>query len=130
MFANIRRIADLVTAILALAGIGFLTFFVYNTFFKPQGFAINTNGTAVVKEIQKLSKVIRHLDSEKPFDIMKNPGKFMWYALLKGLMLGFGSVLGGTVLVAIALFLLSKIEFIPILGEFIQKIITQIQATS
>lgn len=83
----------------------------------------------LTKEVQKLAKVIRHLQSEKPFDIMKNPGKFMWYALLKGLMLGFGSVLGGTVLVAVALFLLSKIEFIPILGEFIQKIITQIQAT-
>lgn len=57
MLTNIRRIADIVTAVLALAGIGFLTFFVYNTFFNKQGFQVNTNGTAVVKEIQKLQRL-------------------------------------------------------------------------
>lgn len=52
-----KRIADLVVAILALAGIAFLTYFVYNTFFNPQKYTINTSGTAVVKEVRKLQRL-------------------------------------------------------------------------
>lgn len=57
MLQNIKRISDLVIAILALAGIGFLTWFVYTTFFNPSGMYVNTSGTAVVKEIQKLQRL-------------------------------------------------------------------------
>jgi hypothetical protein len=57
MISNIKRIANLVVAILALAGISFLTVFVYNTFFKQQGYTINTSGTAVVKEVRKLQRL-------------------------------------------------------------------------
>lgn len=57
MFEKIKRISDLVVVILALTGIGFLTVFVYNTFVKQSAYKINTNGTAVVKEVRKLQRL-------------------------------------------------------------------------
>ncbi len=57
MFSRVQRILNLVTALLALAGIGFLAWFVYTTFFDEQGYRVNTSGTAVVKEIQKLQRL-------------------------------------------------------------------------
>ncbi len=57
MFSSVQRILNLVTTLLALAGIGFLVWFVYTTFFMEQGYRVNTSGTAVVKEIQKLQRL-------------------------------------------------------------------------
>lgn len=57
MFSQVQRILNLVTALLALAGIGFLVWFVYTTFFMEQGYRVNTSGTAVVKEIQKRQRL-------------------------------------------------------------------------
>lgn len=77
MFANIKRIADLVVAILALAGIAFLTYFVYTTFFNPQGYRVNTSGTAVVKEIQKLQRLeTASYTVEKIIDAGTSGGRF------------------------------------------------------
>lgn len=54
---SIKRIYTLIVTILTLAGIGFITYFVWNTFFQKDGFRVNTDGTAVVKEIQKLQRL-------------------------------------------------------------------------
>ncbi len=43
----------------------------------------------------------------------------LWNAFIKGLAQGFGAVLGGTVLVALLLWVLSFFDQVPILGRFI-----------
>ena len=53
--------------------------------------------------------------------------KFLWFSFLKGLMIGFGSILGASVLVGLFVYLLAQISFIPILGDFIEDIILQIE---
>ena len=81
----------------------------------------------LAKEVAKLSKNIKHLeDNAKAFRIIGNPWKLMWFSLLKGLMIGFGSVLGATVVVAVFVYLLAQIEFVPILGEWVSQIIEQV----
>jgi hypothetical protein len=57
MFQRIKNIGILVVTMLALTGAGFLTYFVYSTFIREDKFYVNTSGTAVVKEIQKLSRL-------------------------------------------------------------------------
>lgn len=54
---SIKRIGTLTLVICALIGISALTYIVYNTFVKDKGFYVNTNGTAVIKEIQKLQRL-------------------------------------------------------------------------
>ncbi|MGB0797931.1 MAG: DUF5665 domain-containing protein [Planktomarina sp.] len=44
--------------------------------------------------------------------------RMLMYQLARGLAFGFGSVLGATLLVSIAVYFLSNIDFIPILGDW------------
>ncbi|MFH1720602.1 MAG: DUF5665 domain-containing protein [Patescibacteria group bacterium] len=81
----------------------------------------------LAKEVKELSKNIRNLESEKIFQIIKSPWRLMWMSFLKGLMVGFGSVLGATVIVAIFIYLISQVEFIPIIGEWVNEIVEQVQ---
>lgn len=46
---------------------------------------------------------------------------------LGGLAWGFGTVLGATVVVALVLFMLSKLDTVPIIGDFINNILEEIQ---
>ena len=53
--------------------------------------------------------------------------RVVWYQFLRGLAFGLGSVMGATILVSIAAFWLSQIEFIPIIGEWAKQIAVEIQ---
>ena len=46
--------------------------------------------------------------------------------MLKGIMVGFGSVLGATVFLSIFIYLLAQISFVPIVGDFVNDVIRQI----
>lgn len=49
--------------------------------------------------------------------------RFIWFSLLKGMAVGLGSVLGATVVLSALVFLLSQIEVIPIIGEWVSSIL-------
>ncbi|MBF0583322.1 MAG: hypothetical protein HQL80_03695 [Magnetococcales bacterium] len=51
----------------------------------------------------------------------------LFFAILKGLATGFGTVLGATLLVSWFLYLLSHVEFVPIIGDWVRMIIQQVQ---
>ena len=55
-----------------------------------------------------------------------SPIRLMRNNFLGGIAWGFGVVLGGTLVVAIVLFLLSKLDTIPLIGDFIGRIMDQI----
>lgn len=81
----------------------------------------------LVKEVKELGKIVNNLHKTKPFDIMNRPKKLMWMSFLKGLMVGFGSALGATVVVAGFLYLLAKVEYVPFIGDFVQEIRQEIE---
>lgn len=49
-------------------------------------------------------------------------------AFLKGVFSGLGGVLGATILVALAIWVLTLLKRIPLIGPFTQKVRTTIQA--
>lgn len=55
-----------------------------------------------------------------------SPLRLMRNNFLGGIAWGFGVVLGGTLVVAIVLFLLSKLDTVPLIGDFIGRIMDQI----
>lgn len=55
-----------------------------------------------------------------------SPMRLMLNNFLGGIAWGFGVVLGGTLVVAIVLFLLSKLDTVPLIGDFIGRIMDQI----
>ena len=81
----------------------------------------------LAKEVKELAKEVRKLKNLEFLRVFKHPWKFLWFSFLKGLMIGFGSILGASVLVGFFVFLLSQISFIPILGDIVEDVILQIQ---
>ncbi len=84
----------------------------------------------LTKESQTLAKEVNNLKNLEFIQVFKHPLKFMWFSFLKGLMVGFGSVLGATVLVALFLYILAKLSVLPGVGEYVNTFIKEIQESS
>ena len=78
-------------------------------------------------EIKKLSEAIKSLNNNNIFKIYNSTKKILFMSFLKGLASGLGWIIGATILVSILTFALSQIQFIPILGEWVSKLITEIR---
>ena len=78
-------------------------------------------------EIKKLREAIKSLNNNKIFKIYNSTKKILFISFLKGLASGLGWIIGATILVSILTFALSQIQFIPIMGEWVSKLITEIR---
>ncbi len=94
---------------------------------KPKSAHATNAEITLTKELKELTKEIGKLKSMELIQVFKHPWKFMGFSFLKGLMVGFGSVLGASVLVGFFIFLLGQISFVPYLGDFVEDIISQVQ---
>lgn len=81
----------------------------------------------LTKEVKALTKEVEKLKDLEFMRVFHHPAKFMWFSFLKGMMVGLGSVLGATVLVALLLFILSKISLVPVVGDFVKDIMQEIE---
>lgn len=81
----------------------------------------------LAKAAQDLVVEVNKLKELEFFQVFKHPWKFLWFSFLKGVMVGLGTVFAATVLLSLIIFILSKIEFVPIVGDFVEKIISQIE---
>ena len=79
-------------------------------------------------EIKKLSEAIRSLNNNNIFKIHNSTKKILFISFLKGLASGLGWIIGATILVSILTYILSQIEFIPILGDIVSQLIEEIEA--
>lgn len=81
----------------------------------------------LAREIRKLTKEVEKLKDLEFLRVFKHPWKFMWFSFLKGAMVGFGSVLGASVLVGVFVYALAQISLVPYLGDFVKEIVSQVQ---
>ena len=79
-------------------------------------------------EIKKLSEAIKSLNNNNIFKIYNSTKKILLISFLKGLASGLGWIIGATILVSLLTYILSQIEFIPILGEIVSQLIEEIEA--
>ena len=79
--------------------------------------------TQLAKEIEKLTHAIEKIEKMQPFAALRNRKQFFAYSFLHGLLVGLGSVLGATVLIALLIYLLKQIQFAPLIGSFVQNIL-------
>jgi len=80
----------------------------------------------LLRDLKLLTKEVKALKNLEFVQVLKKPGRLMWLSLLKGMMTGLGSVLGATVLVAILLYIIAQISFVPIIGDFIKDLMSEI----
>ena len=79
-------------------------------------------------EIKKLSESIKSLHNSNIFKIYNSTKKILFISFLKGLASGLGWIIGATILVSLLTYILSQIEFIPILGDIVSQLIEEIEA--
>ena len=79
-------------------------------------------------EIKKLSEAIKSLNNNNIFKIYNSTKKILFISFLKGLASGLGWIIGATILVSLLTYILSQIEFIPILGDMVSQLIEEIEA--
>ena len=79
-------------------------------------------------EIKKLSEAINSLNNNNIFKIYNSIKKILFISFLKGLASGLGWIIGATILVSLLTYILSQIEFIPILGDIVSQLIQEIEA--
>ena len=79
-------------------------------------------------EIKKLSEALKSLNNNNIFKIYNSTKKILFISFLKGLASGLGWIIGATILVSLLTYILSQIEFIPILGDIVSQLIEEIEA--
>lgn len=89
--------------------------------------ANNTDKDDTEKELQKIRAALDVLNEHKFVRLFNSTPKMLWFQFLRGIAFGLGSVIGATIVVSILVTLLAQIEFIPIIGEWTQQIIEEIQ---
>lgn len=77
--------------------------------------------------IKNLEKSLNNLLKHNFFKIYSSFWKLLLISLLRGLVSGLGWVLGATILVSLLTYALSQIEFIPILGDWVSRLIEEIE---
>jgi hypothetical protein len=71
----------------------------------------------------QINEQLDKLNNHKLVHTYNSLMRFVWFSLLKGIAVGLGSVLGATVVLSFLVYLLSQMEFIPIVGEWVSSII-------
>ena len=79
-----------------------------------------------LSETEQLKQEIDRLNNHKFLRVHDSYLKMMFYQFLRGISFGLGSVMGATILVSFVGFWLSKIEFVPLIGEYAAQIATEI----
>ena len=79
------------------------------------------------EDSEKLYKAINSFKKHNFFKMYDSIWRLLAIYVLKGLASGLGWVIGATLLVSILTFILSQIEFMPIIGEWVSKLIQEIE---
>jgi len=75
----------------------------------------------------RLAEAIETLKVHNLMRIYSSSQRIIWTNFLRGLAFGLGSVIGASILVYITVQILAQIEFIPILGDWALRLISEIE---
>lgn len=82
----------------------------------------------VMSELAALRRQVSRLNRQRFLRMHNSMARLIWVQFIKGLALGLGTVVGATILVSLIALILSKIDFIPIIGEWAAAIAAQMNA--
>lgn len=82
----------------------------------------------LAQELRALRSEVEQLNAHRFVRMHDSIARLGLFQLYRGLAFGLGSVLGATILVSVAAYLLAQIDFIPIIGDWASEIAKQIAA--
>lgn len=84
--------------------------------------------TDLTEEVRALRAEVGKLNNHRYIQLHDSMVKLGLFQLYRGLAFGLGSVLGATILVSVAAYLLAQIDFIPIIGDWAADVAREIDA--
>jgi len=81
----------------------------------------------LIEESKAIEQRLVYFNEHKFVQAYNSIPKLLWFQLLKGMALGLGTVLGAGAVLSGLVYLLSQIEFIPIIGEWVTAILDVIK---
>lgn len=81
----------------------------------------------LAREIASLRREVERLNRQRFFVLHGSVWRLLGVQFLRGLAMGFGTVVGATALVSIIAFSLSQIDFIPVIGDWATDIAREIK---
>ncbi|WP_417250261.1 DUF5665 domain-containing protein [Celeribacter sp.] len=88
--------------------------------------AKHTDIPASQSAIDALTEEVNRLNNHKFLRIQNSTARMLWYQFLRGLMFGFGSVVGASIVVSIVGYVLNQMEVVPIIGEWAKQLASEI----
>ena len=80
------------------------------------------------EEVRALRQELTHLREHKMVLLYQSLPRVLLFRFASGMAAGLGTVIGATVLLSLIVWMLSQIEFIPIIGEWSVQIADEIEA--
>jgi len=77
------------------------------------------------KDYEKLGKALE----EVYLISYANPRRFLWFSFLRGIVYGLGIFIGGTIVVAVVLSILTQFNSVPVIGPLVEKIVETVQTS-
>jgi phage shock protein PspC (stress-responsive transcriptional regulator) len=74
-----------------------------------------------------LTKLAKDLKSRRYLQRIDNPKKFFFYNFISGIVRGIGVAFGASIVFALILWILSKLQIVPILGDWAIVILDYIE---
>jgi hypothetical protein len=81
----------------------------------------------LVQQIAALRAEVARLNAHRFVRNMNSPARMLMFQFARGLALGLGTVVGASILVSVLVYLLSQVDFIPILGDWAAEIAREIE---
>ncbi|SLN67344.1 hypothetical protein TRL7639_03875 [Falsiruegeria litorea R37] len=78
-------------------------------------------------ELRALREEIAKFNGHRFVRVQNSIWLMLWQALLRGMAVGLGTVIGASILVSVVVYMLSQIDFLPIIGDWAKEISQEIQ---
>lgn len=84
----------------------------------------------LVRELAALRGELARLNGHRFVRVQNSPVRLLLFQFFRGLAFGLGTVLGASILVSMLALALSRIEFLPIIGEWAAEIARQMESAN
>ena len=94
---------------------------------EPPSQEFNDRLAALAEEVRWLRNLLEKLRLQQYVQVLLNTRRIAWMSFLRGVLSGLGAAVGATLVLALLIYLLSRLEVIPHIGRFVSEIVKIVQ---
>ena len=88
---------------------------------------LDARAAALSEEVRRLRELLEKLRLSRYMQAVLNVRRMAWLSFLNGILGGLGGAIGATVVLALLVYLLTRLELVPHIGRFVAEIVNIVQ---